>query len=334
MSRQLCCNAPRVLRRARPISLPFQPARDAVHARKPVQAPPPRTRASFLPILLTVLCALSLHGAAHAQEQPYFVTYSDALEEPGNLEIEVKGLTASPKDANAFFSPTMEFEYGATAWWTTEVYVQGQATANDSANFTGFRWENRFRVLQTEHGINPVLYVEYEDINGADKSILEVVGHDGAADLQGTNAEASQEIQREMEGKLILSSYVKGWNISENFISEKNLANEPWEFGYALGASRPLSLAAQAHECVLCRQNFAAGAELYGGLGTAHDFGFADTSHYAGPAMNWGLPHGTTIGFSPQFGLNHNSAGALWRFNVSYEFQQFRDWFTRAGDGR
>jgi hypothetical protein len=272
--------------------------------------------------------------AARAQEAPYFVTYSDALEEPGNLEIELKGLTASPKQSNAFFSPTVELEYGATAWWTTEAYVEGQATENDSAIFTGFRWENRFRVLQTGHGLNPVLYVEYEDINGADKSILEVVGHDNVTDLESTNADARKEIQRELEGKLILSSYAKGWNFSENFIAEKNLASEPWEFGYALGASRPLSLVAQARTCVLCRQNFVAGAELYGGLGTAHGFGLRDTSHYAGPAVNWGLPHGTTIAFSPQFGLNDNSAGVLWRFNVSYEIQQFRDWFTREGDAR
>jgi hypothetical protein len=274
------------------------------------------------------VCVLCPRTAARAQEAPYFVTYSDALEEPGNLEIELKGLTASPKNAGAFFSPTIELEYGATAWWTTEAYVEGQATANDSAVFTGFRWENRFRVLQTEHGINPVLYVEYEDINGADKSILEVVGHDGVTDLQGANAEGRREIEREIEGKLILSSYAKGWNLSENFIAEKKLSNDPWEFGYALGASRPLSLTAQARACVLCRQNFAAGAELYGGLGTTHGFGSADTSHYAGPAVNWGLPRGTTIGFSPQFGLNDNSAGVLWRFNVSYEIQQFRDLFT------
>jgi len=29
------------------------------------------------------------------------------------------------------------------------------------------------------HAINPVFYVEYENTSGADKTILEVVGHDG-----------------------------------------------------------------------------------------------------------------------------------------------------------
>jgi len=269
----------------------------------------------------------AIAASAHAQEPPYFVTYSEVLEEPGNLEVALKGLTASPKGANAFFSPTLELEYGAKAWWTTEVYLQGQATQSDSTIFTGFRWENRVRVLPTEHWVNPVLYVEYEDINGADKSILEVVGHDGIADLQSTNAESRGEIQREMEGKIILSSNPRGWNISENLIAEKDMMGGAWEFGYALGASRPLSLTASGHACTFCRQNFSVGAEMYGGLATVHDFGLDNTSHYAGPTTYWNLPHGPTIGFSPQFGLNHNSVGTLWRFKVSYEIQQFRDLF-------
>jgi hypothetical protein len=78
---------------------------------------------------------------------------------------------------------------------------------------------------------------------------------------------------------------------------------------------------------LFCRQNFSAGAELYGGLATVHDFGLRDTSHYAGPTLNFNLPHGPTLGFSPQFGLNDNSAGVLWRVKVSYEVQQFRDLF-------
>lgn len=334
MARQFCCRALRVPQRMRLFFPAENSVQDASGRRGRDRPRKLRCFATLLPLLLAMACAFYVEAAARAQEAPYFVTYSDALEEPGNLEIEMKGLTAAPKDAGAFFSPTVELEYGATAWWTTEVYVEGQKTASDSALLTGFRWENRFRVLAEQHWINPVLYVEYEDINGADKTLLEVVGNDGAADLQGTNAEAGREIQREMEGKLILSSYAKGWNLSENSIAEKNLGGRPWEFGYALGASRPLSLVAGTHACVFCRQNFAAGAELYGGLGTKHSFGLHDTSHYAGPVMNLGLPRGTTIGFSPQFGLNGNSVGVLWRFNVDYEIQQFRNLFSRESEAQ
>jgi hypothetical protein len=39
--------------------------------------------------------------------------------------------------------------------------------------FTGFRWENRFRPLMRSYFINPVPYVEFEDLNGADRSFRE-----------------------------------------------------------------------------------------------------------------------------------------------------------------
>ena len=78
-------------------------------------------------------------------------------------------------------------EYGVKTWWTSELYLDSQTTANESSVFTGFRFENRFRPLLQEHWINPVLYAEFEDINSADKALLEVVGHDGIDDFLGRN---------------------------------------------------------------------------------------------------------------------------------------------------
>lgn len=292
--------------------------------------------ARFLSIrgaVLLLLPAALMPGFQRAeaqQEQPYFVTYSSELEEPGNLEIENQNVAASPKNANAFFAPTLELEYGATAWWTAELYLQGQATANDSAIFTGFRLESRFRPLPREHWINPVLYIEYEDVNEADKSFLEIVGNDTISTLEVPNAILRQEVERSLEGKLILSSNVKGWNISENFIAEKAVTGaEPWEFGYALGASRPLTLKGSSKPCVFCRQSFAAGAEMFGGLGTSQNFGTGQTQQYLAPTVAMSLPHNLTVKFSPEFGLNDNSAGVLWKFGAIYEIQQFRDWFRR-----
>lgn len=262
-------------------------------------------------------------GAIRAQEPPYFVTYSDVMEEPGNLEVSYKGINAAPKNANAFHSATVEFEYGLKAYWTTEVYLSGQTTQNDSTIFTGYRWENRFRPLMRTHFINPVLYAEYENVNQGDRSFLEVTGHQSISDLYLTNAQGRQETERSMELKLILSSDTHGWNISENFIAEKALnESEPWEFGYALGVSRPLTLAAGSKPCVFCRENFSAGVELYGGLGTTDGFGWKQTSQYLAPILQFNIPRGPSIGFEPAFGLNANSVGVLWRFKVSYEFEQ------------
>jgi hypothetical protein len=72
------------------------------------------------------------------------------------------------------------------------------------------RGENRFRPLSHEHWINPVLYLEFENINGADKTLLEIVNHDGNDDLTLPNRDARFEKKREIEAKLILGSYYKG----------------------------------------------------------------------------------------------------------------------------
>ena len=91
----------------------------------------PAPRFAQIPLLLPLLiCFLPLSRKAEAQQEPpYFVTYSSVMEEPGNLEIENQNIAAAPKNTNAFFAPTIEFEYGVTAWWTAEAYLQGQATA-------------------------------------------------------------------------------------------------------------------------------------------------------------------------------------------------------------
>jgi len=147
---------------------------------------------------------------AQGQEPPYFVTYSDIMEEPGHLEISYKGIYAAPKNANYFNRATIELEYGLKGWWTTEFYLSGQSTQNDSTIFTGFRWENRFRPLLRDHFINSVLYVEYENLNKADRSFLEITGHQSIADLYLTNTQGRSETERSLELKLILSSHTHG----------------------------------------------------------------------------------------------------------------------------
>ena len=272
---------------------------------------------------IAVLFLLCLSALCSAQEPPYFVTYSHDLEEPGNLELEFKGTVGTPQYGNHFRSATLEFEYGVKGWWTSELYLSGQNTANDSTVFTGWRFENRFRPLLEEHFVNPVLYVEYENLSLADRSLLEITGHDSKSDLLLANWQGRLETEHAIETKLILSSNYRAWNISENFIAEKDLNEpEPWEFGYAFGISRPLALAASARACVFCRENFAAGAELYGGLGDTNGFGLRATSQYIGPTISFDIPRGPTLTFSPNFGLNDNSVGTIFRFKISYEFQQ------------
>jgi len=282
---------------------------------------------------LLVLAAFSLPDSAGAQENPYFVAYDHYLEEPGNLEVEYFSTFGTQRGGNDFHSYWMEFEYGATAWWTTEFYLDGQTTLGDSTIFTGVRSENRFRPLKREHFINPILYVEYEHKSGADKLLKEGEGHDVEADFLTPNSVARQKIINELELKLILSSTFKGWNFTQNTLAAKNLSNEPWEFGYALGASRPLALKGSAKRCTLCPQNFIAGAEMYGGLGDRYHFGLHDTSHYVAPVLGWNLPSGWTLRISSGFGLNDNSHRFLLRWGVSREIRGFGSMVSRLFRG-
>ena len=239
------------------------------------------------------------------------------------------------RDGNDFHAFWTEFEYGATAWWTTELYLDGQTTFNESTVFTGFRLENRFRLLQREHLINPVLYVEYEQITGADKILKEIEGHDGESDLADSNAALRKEHKHELEFKLLLSSNFKGWNVAVNPIVTKNLLpSEPWEFAYAIGTSRPLMLKASPNRCNFCLENFVAGVEMYGGLGDVQSAGLHDTSHYLAPTVAWNLPSDWTLHLSSGFGLNQNSHRLLLRWGISHEFSGFGEAVRRLFGGQ
>ena len=277
-----------------------------------------------------LLFLLSLTCTLCAQESPYLVTYDHYLEEPGNLEVEYFSTLGTQRAGNGFHAYWLELEYGAKAWWTTEFYLDGQSTFGDSSVFTGFRWENRIRPLQREHFINPVLYMEYEQISDADKIVKEVEGHDVESDHAIANDSTRNNINHELEFKLLLSKTFKGWNVAVNPLATKNLLpSDPWEFGYAIGTSRPLTLKASVDSCNLCRENFIAGVELYGGLGDTQSFGLHQTSHYLAPAIAWNMPSGWTIRLSPGFGLNDSSHRLLLRWGISREFNGFGERVSR-----
>jgi hypothetical protein len=289
---------------------------------------------SFVLVAIWIVALTMGATPSHAQESPYIVTYDHYLEEPGNLEIEYFSTVGTQAGGNGFHAFWTELEYGATAWWTTELYLDGQTTFNDSTVFTGLRFENRFRPLQHEHFVNPVLYVEYERKSDADKILKEVEGHDVQSDFLTPNAAARKGYGNEMEFKLILSSTFKGWNFAQNTLAAKNLSNAPWEFGYALGVSRPLALAASAKRCSFCRQNFIVGVEMYGGLGDRYSFGLNNTSQYVAPVMAWNLPSDWTLRISPGFGLNDSSHAFLLRWGVSKEISGFGSMISRVFRGR
>lgn len=274
----------------------------------------------FLGVRLSLVCVLAgLAWPAAAQERAYFVTYDHYLEEPGNLEVAIASTTGFPRGYQAaYLAPWIEIEYGFTGWWTAELYFEGVTTAHDGSGFSGWRWENRFRPLKGEHAINPVLYVEYENTTEASRIQKEVVGA-GSLSFEPI-ADLLEEHAHELEGKLILSSAIGSWNISENAIFEKNLSEaEGIEFGYAVGVSRSLGSLASGTSCRWCRENFVAGVEAYGGLGSSVERGLDETRHFVAPVFAWHLSPNSTLKASVGFGLTDASDPYLFRIGYAYE---------------
>ena len=276
-------------------------------------------RASRLIVTLVCLTIALSAPSAIAQERSYFVTYDHYLEEPGHLEIAIANTTGIPKGPDAVYSaPWLELEYGVTGWWTSELYVEAVTIPRDGSAVTGWRWENRFRPLAAEHRVNPVLYLEYENVNEASRIQKEIVGS-GALAFEPIEI-LRRDQAHELEGRLILSSVVGSWNVSENLIFEKNLtSDEGLEFGYSIGLSRSLASLARGSSCHVCLENFTAGVEAYGGMGSTAEAAWANTRHYVAPVLGWHVTDRSTVKVSVGIGLTDASDRYLLRVGFGYE---------------
>jgi hypothetical protein len=280
------------------------------------------------------LIFVMVSAISFAQESPYFVTYDHHLEERGNLAVETAttmGIPQAPEKAEPvergqsfYAAPYIELEYGLTNRLTASAYLEGQGTLGDSALFTGWRVEGRYRPLAKEHRINPVFYLEYESLNDASRIAKDIVGNGPDLDIWNSSLRTSKA--HELETKLILSSDMRGWNVAENFIVDKNLLRgEGFEFGYAVGVSKPLAKIGTGRDCALCRQRFVAGLELYGGLGsTIGGVGLQDTAQYVAPTVSWSLKQRGTVRFSTAVGFGHESSRILLRVGYSFDLLRFR----------
>ena len=81
---------------------------------------------------LWLLLILAAHSG-HADDGPFLAMSPPGMEEPGNLEIATKGVTAKPSAGNRFLGVATEFEYSVNAWWTTELTVGGETMRNDGS---------------------------------------------------------------------------------------------------------------------------------------------------------------------------------------------------------
>lgn len=193
---------------------------------------------------------LLLMGTALAGVRPvragndiYFVTYNHHINK-GETELMVMTDFTIPRErtpeVGTYMSNMIELEYGFTHQWASELMLEGFFDFDrQAARYTGFRWENRYRLQRAANkGLNPVLYMEYEDLDAQTRFKMEVSGRE---DGKGEPAGPEPERERILETRIILSRDFGPYNVAFNWINEMDLQRRLFtDYGYALGFRKTL----------------------------------------------------------------------------------------------
>ncbi|MCR4286475.1 MAG: hypothetical protein NUW09_00490, partial [Deltaproteobacteria bacterium] len=116
-------------------------------------------------VLLAIAVIVAVPSAAYSGNGANFVLYNHHTAEAGEKEIMFMNDFAQEPDGTRYEAQMIEFELGITDRWTTEFMIEGQNTSGRGGyHFTGFRWENRYRLFEYGTFLNPVLYMEHESL--------------------------------------------------------------------------------------------------------------------------------------------------------------------------
>lgn len=271
------------------------------------------------------------HASVFAGNGPFFVTYDHHPAEKGEFEIMLMNdFAVKSRVGKDYVAQMMEVEYGVTDRWTTEPMWEWQKTYGDSMLFTGWRWENRVRLFKRELPVNPMLYAEWENLNGATKFKMEVSGfRDKEAER---NKVARKEQERILETRLVLGKDFGPLTVAFNWINETDTQRKNAEtaFGYSFGVkytfnSSHSEKSMEEHHEEHKGTQWVVGAEMYGALGDTHTFGIYgdDQEHYFAPVIQV-MTHisGQMFHFhvSPAIGLTEGSDNLYLRTAIGVEF--------------
>ena len=289
--------------------------------------------------LSVALAIASGTGAAWAGNDIYFVTYNHYIDK-GELELMLMNDFTDPSQfrredegLHSYFSQMVELEYGVTEQWATEFMVEGfEEPGTGQSRFTGFRWENRYRLFKQEVPLNPMLYAEYEDLDPLTRFKMEVSGwvrppyHEGRVE---------PDRERILESRLVLSQDFGRLNLAFNWISESDLNQSGLTaFGYALGARYDFNGGHYEHHHEAGEHTEHAGhhgkgrmikptlgIELYGGLGDTRQMAFEPSrqEHYVQPDIMFHLSEHAMLHLGFAFGLSRASDNLL-RTALAIEF--------------
>ena len=267
-------------------------------------------------------CTLLLASPSQAGSGANFVTYNHHMAEQGEKEISLYSDFSYAGVEDGYSAQLLELEYGVTDLWTASLYFEGVAADGEPYEFGGWRFENRVRLFKQDVLFNPVLYVEYEQLEPEHRYKRAVTGRTDAHEEEGED----EETEHELETKLLLGQDLsKRLDVAFNWINEVNFDSGKWEFGYATGINYVLfdddDLVSTA-SCGL--EEVKLGLEMYGGLGDSDDgltFNWNKTEQYAGINLSGEFKGGVELGVGVALGLTDDSEDAIVRTRLSYEFK-------------
>ncbi len=193
----------------------------------------PRAFSSTRAVLfLAAVALLAAHGKAWSGNEANFILYDYHTEKAATTSAMLLSDVARDVPGEPSYSAQMlMIEHAMTDRWTTEFMVEGQKTAGEQYQYTGWRWENRFRLFEYGTFLNPVLYIEYENLKPTTKYLMEVSGRTDAPENPGP-----PQTERILETRLILGQELSDkLDVSFNWINETNIRNGQTDFGYAFG---------------------------------------------------------------------------------------------------
>ena len=288
---------------------------------------------AYAAALALIVGACLLGNEARAGNEANFVLYDHHTDAKGETEINIfsdfsNAVSSDPHYAAQLF----EIERALTDRWETALYLEGDKIEGEGYDFAGWRFESRYRLFEYGTLLNPVLYVEYENLKTDHKYLLEVTGRTDTPEGFATT-------KHEIESKLILGQDLTNkLDVAFNWIDEANLDTGRWEFGYALGFNYAIVSEAEQeageHEQKKGARpsspsdwglkELKVGGELYGGLGDSTlgpTLNPDVTQQYAELNLKTEFENGLHVMVGGAAGLTRESEHALVRLMLGYEFE-------------
>ncbi|MBI2920724.1 MAG: hypothetical protein HYY18_06520 [Planctomycetes bacterium] len=312
-------------------------------------------------VLVPVLIALAAVPAA-AGNDGFFTTYTHHVEK-GEAELMIMSDFTNPskfkreEGQGDYFSQMIEFEYGLTEQLAVELMLEAfEDVETGEAEFTGYRLEARYRIFKQDVPLNPMVYVEYEDLHPETRFKMEVSGWIDPPYHEDEEEEPVRE--RILESRLILSQEIGPVVVAFNAIFETDVHGGGTAFGYSIGAMyHPGGWGGHGHShiaveagedkksdgcacatemkgcrCAHCADDegecpcshagsWAIGIEMYGALGDTRKFGWNGDrqEHYLGPVFMYHFTPQVGVHVALGIGLT-NASDDLFRLALAIEF--------------